>query len=78
VFALSGETESRSVLAAMPYSARKRVGGYFENCDFLSGETRLTTKARSCEAINGFGRKCHPSLSTSIPSGNPDIKSTLS
>ena len=44
----------------------------------ISGETRPTTSARSCEATNGFARKCHPSLSTSIPSGNPDISSTLS
>ncbi len=52
--------------------------GWFENFDFLSGEMRPTTSARSWEVTNGFARKCHPSLRTSIPSGNPDISSTLS
>jgi len=30
-----------------------------------------------CDAMNGLGRKCHPSLSTSIPSLYPDISNTL-
>ena len=34
--------------------------------------------ARSCDAMNGFAKKCQPALSTSIPLSNPDISSTLS
>ena len=43
----------------------------------LFGEMSPTISARSCDGTNGFARKCHPSLRTSIPSGYPDISSTL-
>ena len=54
------------------------IVNYFANFDFLSGKMSAATKARSCEVTKGFARKCHPSLSTSIPPGKPDISSTLS
>jgi hypothetical protein len=45
--------------------------------DFSSGDTSPKIKASSCDGMNGFGKKCHPSFSTSIPCWNPDINKTL-
>jgi dipeptidyl aminopeptidase/acylaminoacyl peptidase len=47
------------------------------NLDFSIGETSPPIKVLSCEGINGLARKCHPSLSTSIPPGYEDISRTL-
>src|SRR5580700_12259971 len=67
------KTKGRQSPAAAQES---RVLSQLTNLDFLSGETRPAMSAHSCEGINGLARKCHPSLSTSIPSANPDISNT--
>ncbi len=50
----------------------------FENFALLCGKMRPKIRARSCDAMNGLARKCHPLLSTSIPRSKPDISNTLS
>jgi hypothetical protein len=60
-----------------PMPSAYRETAAYENLDSLSGDMRPETSARNCDPRNGFGRKCHPSLSTSVPPVNPDISRTL-
>jgi hypothetical protein len=48
-----------------------------ENLDFMSGVRRVRINVFSWDDMNGLGRKCHPSLRTSIPPVKPDMSNTL-
>ena len=64
----------------LPRSAPKRFERtgkpIYLNLESLSGETRPRISARIWDGMNGLAIKCQPSLSTSIPSANPDISNT--
>src|SRR5579871_3510119 len=70
-----GPRGKRSVFVRVP--GELRYLGPAANLEGLSGETSPAINARSCDGMNGFGRKCHPSLRTSMPPVNPDISNTL-
>ena len=67
----------RAAMAFAVMSACVAAQPAAENLDLRSGDRRPTINVFSWDDMKGLGRKCHPSLRTSIPPVKPDMSSTL-
>ena len=80
----SSSTAAAGTLCAQQYVISTCAGGPVATVPVTAANAAVglpqdiaTDAARSCDGMKGLGKKCHPSLSTSIPPVISDINKTL-